>query len=229
MVVSYATLIDVAMVNGLPFPELFPIIVDVGTVAAMIAAAQFRLQGIKGRWLAYGTFGALSILSIIANVTHAGRAADLTLTTPLIAGLFAAVPPAVLLVITHLVMMLIPDEKERMKLAAIRTANTQTLAPSPSAKAAVVGVSATPTAAPAEVSQPLPMLRAVNSAPIEKAVNKSEVEARVRRHFAQEGKVPTGAMVGEWLGGKSAKTGQRLISQMDDAGAFADERIAAIH
>lgn len=112
MAISYATLIDVARINGLPLPELFPILVDVGTVAAMVAAAQFKIRGIKGRPLAYVTFMALSGVSIVANAVHAMNAADLTKTSVMFAAVLAATPPATLLAVTHLVMMLIPEDKQ---------------------------------------------------------------------------------------------------------------------
>ena len=109
MAVSYATLIDVARLNGLPLPELFPIIIDTGTIACMVAAAQFKLRKIKGRGLAYTTFLLLSAVSVAANGTHAQIAADFNHTTPLGAALIAAVPPLTLLSVTHLVMNLLPE------------------------------------------------------------------------------------------------------------------------
>ena len=41
MMITFATVIDVARVNGIPFPVVFPIVVDVGMIATMITAAQF--------------------------------------------------------------------------------------------------------------------------------------------------------------------------------------------
>lgn len=41
-----------------------------------------------------------------------------------------------------------------------------------------------------------------------------QVLAFIREH----GKKPTGAMVGEWLGGKSPKTGQRFLRELTDTG-----------
>ena len=113
MAVSYATLIDVARLNGLPLPELFPIIIDTGTIACMVAAAQFKLRKIKGRGLAYITFLLLSAVSVAANGTHAQIAADFNHTTPLGAALIAAVPPLTLLSVTHLVMNLLPEPHPR--------------------------------------------------------------------------------------------------------------------
>lgn len=219
MAISYATLIDVARVNGLPLPELFPVLIDVGTVATMIAAAQFRLRGIDGRWLAYVAFIALSAVSIVANASHAWRAADMTVTTSWAAAILAATPPAALLAITHLVMMLIPDEKERAKLQAVREKqaeaearhrqSTQQLAPVPASPVA-------PAAVVAAVSAPAAPLRLVEQDK-PAAADQAEVREKVLAHIAEHGEKPTGAIVGDWLG-KSYKTGQRFLQKLEEAG-----------
>lgn len=236
MAISYATLIDVARVNGLPLPELFPILVDVGTVATMIAAAQFRMRGLSGRWLAYTTFILLSCVSIVANATHAWRAADLTVTSAWAAAILAATPPATLLAITHLVMMLIPDEKERAKLQAIRERAEvfparSTLAPKPerrelSERRAAAATADAPSTSVhraaashdlvadlAESGAQVRPLRIVNAADEATDV---EVRALVNDYLDVEGKRPTGKLVGEWLGGKTPKTGQRFLKKMED-------------
>lgn len=229
MAISYATLIDVARVNGLPLPELFPILIDVGSISCMISAGTFRRMGIGGRWLAYTTFALLSCVSIVANASHAGRAADMTLTTPWIAAVLAAVPPIVLIALTHLVMKAIPDEKERAKLHAVREAQarreqSQTVTarpepkpfdrPQPRSEATPVSM---PTAEPAKTTA----LRLVDETPRPVAdVPDAEVEQKVLAYVAAEGKRPTGQVVADWLGGKSAKTGQRFLTRMDDAGLF---------
>lgn len=228
MAISYVTLIDVARVNGLPLPELFPILIDVGTVAAMIAAAQFRMRGLPGKWLAYMTFIALSIVSIVANGSHAWTAADMTRTTPWAAAILAATPPAALLAITHLVMLLIPDEKERARLQAARE-RAEALANSSEAPVVVVPRAAIPST-PASVktkNQMIPVPAATEvvanagATPVAPgpAPDKAEVWGQVLAYIEVEGKRPTGAIVGEWLG-KSAKTGQRFLGQMEEAGAF---------
>ncbi len=219
MAISYATLIDVARVNGLPLPELFPVLIDVGTVATMIAAAQFRLRGIDGRWLAYVAFIALSAVSIVANASHAWRAADMTVTTPWAAAVLAATPPAALLAITHLVMMLIPDKKERAKLQAVRekqaeaearhrqsTQQPASVPASPVAPAAVVA------AVPASAT-PLRLVEQYKPA----AADQAEVRNKVLAHIAEHGEKPTGAIVGDWLG-KSYKTGQRFLQKLEESG-----------
>jgi len=226
MAISYATLIDVARVNGLPLPELFPVLVDVGTVASMIAAAQFRLRGVDGRWLAYATFVALSAVSIVANSTHAWRAADMTVTTPWAAALLAATPPAALLAITHLVMMLVPDEKERAKLQREhrpQQSATRERAPLPTPQP----MSIEPTVAVASPAGSAGgTLSAVRTGTAPRS-NETRVFARARvlEHYAEHGEKPTGAMVGDWLGGKTPKTGQRLLADMAAEGVFDEEPV----
>lgn len=237
MAISYATLIDVARVNGIPLPELFPVLVDVGTVATMIAAAQFRLRGVSGRWLAYSTFMLLSGVSIVANATHAGRAADLTVTTPWAAAILAATPPAVLLAITHLVMMLVPDEKERAKLQALRehadrksVSVPQPPATNPRREMATRPQAAAKSNVDHEVNDdtaPIPIVDQY-PAPLQ-LVQREEATIQPKRskastddtivlelvltYIEEQGKRPTGVIVGEWLGGKTPKTGQRFMQK----------------
>lgn len=232
MAISYMTLIDVARINGLPLPELFPVLVDVGTVASMIAAAQFRLRGLDGRWLAYTTFIALSVVSIVANASHAWGAADMTATTPVAAAILAATPPAALLSITHLVMMLIPDEKERKKLAALaevaQPISNQKVVAAPefiqkARKSVLNGVSVETSAnsylaeirnKSEEVQEPEPRSLALvkNDEEI-----KQEAIQKVLEHFEETGKKPTGKQVGEWLG-QSVKSGYRLLEKLEETG-----------
>lgn len=224
MAVSYATLIDVARVNGLPLPELFPVLVDVGTVACMIAAAQFRMRGMPGRWLAYLTFVALSAVSIVANASHAWRTADLTITNVWAATLLAATPPAALLAITHLVMMLIPDEKERAKLLAQRErqdALTSKRNPTTPTTVTSSGQSSSRVVQHAAVAGGAQQLRLIEpSSSIEKDAVKAEAGRRAVEYFRTEGRRPTGALVGEWLGGRTPKTGQRLMAALEAEGRF---------
>lgn len=226
MAISYATLIDVARVNGLPLPELFPILIDVGSISCMISAGQFRRLGIGGRWLAYTTFAMLSCVSIVANASHAGRAADMTLTTPWIAAVLAAVPPIVLIALTHLVMKSIPDVKERAKLHAVREAQARRELPPaviarPEPKAAQpVQPRAETSARASTIEEPkTAALRLVDEAErVLVEIPEAEVEQKVLEYLDAEGKRPTGQIVGDWLGGKSAKTGQRFLSRMETAG-----------
>src|SRR5690606_25660032 len=185
---------------------------------------QLQLRGLSGSWLAYVGFAILSLVSVVANGTHSLMTADMTRTTPWAAALLGAVPPATLLVMTHVLMKLIPDEKERARMQA-RRAKEQ-------AKQAVIVRDAAPTVAP-QAPAPEPVratvaaheagpLRLVNE-PAVLSVSDSDVAARVAEHIAAHGAKPTGAVVGEWLGGKSAKTGQRKLKQLEEAGLFGSE------
>lgn len=223
MMITFATLIDVARINGLPFPVVFPVVVDVGMIATMITAAQFRLHGISGRWLAYVWFFTLSAVSVVANGTHALSTADMAMTTPWAASLIGAVPSATLLVITHLVMKTIPDENERAKLHALKErAQVAAARVERSTREQVAPVPAAPFLVPEGVNIPSETVQlvAVEQKPRAMSVDQKIVRSQVIEHFAATGERPTGVMVGEWLGGKSAKTGQRFVAKLEDEGAF---------
>jgi hypothetical protein len=197
MAISYATLIDVATTNGLPLPELFPILIDVGTIACMVAAAQFRRNGIPGRWLAYLMFIALSMISVFANASHAVQHANPKLTAVWVACVLAATPPAALLGITHLVMALVPDTRERRRLAAARDTTP------PPAVTPSVELAAAPTREPSEIPRRRPSTKPTDrsdDAVVEWALD----------HYRATGRKPTGAEVGARLG-LSAKSGQRFL------------------
>lgn len=229
MIITFATLIDVARINGLPYPFMFPIVVDMGMIATMITAAQLQLRGLGGQWLAYTWFFFLSAVSVVANGTHALSTADMSMTTPVGASVIGAVPSGTLLVITHLVMKIVPNEKERAKMHALKEkelARQQVVAP---ARSVTPAAHATPAAAPVQASpalatpsaHPEPLRLVGDTQPVPSiAVGKDIARRRVVEYWAAEGAKPTGALVGEWLGGKSAKTGQRLLAEMETEGSF---------
>lgn len=224
MLITFATLIDVATFAGLPFPIAFPVVVDVGMIGLMVTATQLKLRGLSGSWLAYSWFSMLSLVSVVANGTHAIMAADMTRMTPWGAALLGAVPPATLLVMTHVLMKLIPDEKERAKL---QTQREKTAVAAQVLERSQVRAS-THQPAPSTPSEPLPRrmtpadvslepLRLVGTPTLVPNASKEEVIQRVHQHIAETGEKPTGAMVGEWLGGKSPKTGQRLLATISES------------
>ncbi|TYL50410.1 hypothetical protein [Agromyces mariniharenae] len=241
MAISYATLIDVARVNGMPLPELFPILIDVGTVACMVAAAQFRTLGINGRWLAHVTFFALSGISVFANATHALGAADLTATTLGVAIMLAATPPAALVAITHLVMKLVPDMKERERIAAA-SATSDPARHDATVKSSRRDTSRRDTASTSVTTATGQASQSVDVATTEKGDDDSvahaasretattrqagpgtpapvshastgswSVDARIRESL-ERGATPSGREVADWLGGKSTRTGQRYLA-----------------
>lgn len=240
MAISYATLIDVARVNGMPLPELFPILIDVGTVACMVAAAQFRSLGINGRWLAHLTFFALSGISVFANATHALGAADLTSTTLGVAIMLAATPPAALVAITHLVMKLVPDMEERERItaaSATRDGRHDATTKSSRRDAGRLDTARTSlTMTTGDVSQPVAVATTemggdgdvaqvesrdsattrqrepATPAPASRVSAGSwSVDARIRESL-ENGLTPSGREVADWLGGKSTRTGQRYLA-----------------
>lgn len=228
MMISFATLIDVAKINGLPFPTMFPILIDVGMVQAMIVASQFKMRGIKGTWLAYLTFAVLSIVSIGANSTHALTTADMTVTAPIWAALVAATPPATLLATTHLVMMLIPDAKERQRLQNIREKQQ----PVELARPVQPSIEKTSTVAPKQgedrVAQAEPVVKpSLALVPDEAGLSEEEVLQKVKTHLREEGVRPTGKQVGEWLG-KSVKTGQRFMQKLEQSGELEEMETALV-
>ncbi|GAA4045838.1 hypothetical protein [Agromyces indicus] len=240
MAISYATLIDVARVNGMPLPELFPILIDVGTVACMVAAAQFRTLGINGHWLAYATFFALSAISVFANATHALGAADLTSTTLGVAIMLAATPPAALVAITHLVMKLVPDIKERERIAAAsatRDGARHDAAGRASRRDAGARDNATTARPNARISTTQSVPFATTATDDDDAVTDASANDSVARHgkgltralapqastgswsvdarireALEQGMTPSGREVADWLGGKSTRTGQRYLA-----------------
>jgi len=199
MAISYATLIDVARVNGMPLPELFPVVIDVGTVACMLAAAEFRRRSIRGGWLAYLTFSALSALSVFANAAHAISAADLNSTTAGVAVMIAATPPAALLAITHLVMRLVPVENTLPRPPSAQRSTAATRSTELSAAAAPVELAR-------QVATAIDAERTGAS-----AFARKDVDDRIAAGIAT-GMLPTGREVGDWMGGKSSRTGQRYIA-----------------
>lgn len=215
MAISYLTLIDVARVNGLPLPELFPVLVDVGTVTCMIVAAQVRSTGRGSGVLAYLTFIGLSAISVLANMSHATRAADLLHTTLWAAMILAATPPAALLAITHLVMTLIPDERERKVLAARHA--TLVSAAQATVPASVASTNSAPVAAVA------PVTRQTTPARVAPAASLGEEEARawVQGFVADHGVKPTGAQMEEALH-MNKRTAQRRLGEWfpNDEGLF---------
>ncbi len=233
MAVSFPTLTDVAALAGLPFPFAYPFIVDGGMLVGAVGAANKRLRGLPVRRTYLG-FAVLAVVSVVANAVHSTVEAD-----PIVpiwaAAVLGAVPPATLLWATHEVMDLVPDEKERAKLVSLREKSDARAVPRPvdadalqNARAPEQSASAVDLATPrvaalaaeprgAEVRSPLKLVSQPASA------DKSEVRRQVLEFLGKEGTRPTGKLVGEWLGGKTPKTGQRFLAAMEEDGAFASD------
>lgn len=230
MLISFATLVDVAASAGLPFPGAFPVVVDLGMIGSMIVASQLRIRGLGGRWLANLMFAGLAFVSVVANASHSAVSADLDRMPLWAAACLGAVSPATLLGLTHLVMYLVPDEKERAKLHQMREraeAMSRRQAPTggvPAVTAETTEVVAVPSSTTNagmsdQPSAPAPVpLRLVNTDNFDGGDEK--VLHLVLDYVSREGKRPTGKIVGDWLGGKTPKTGQRFLKKMEDDGAF---------
>lgn len=252
MAISFPTLTDVATLAGLPFPFAYPFIVDGGMLVGAVGAANKRLRGLPVRRTYFG-FAVLAVVSVVANAVHSAVEAD-----PIVpvwaAAILGAVPPATLLWATHEVMDLVPDEKERAKLQALRERPDNSLTrrtdagrdaaparvehersapmpggmvpPVPTVPARVerpLVVSAPSVAARSEVPAPTPLRLLDDAETVVGAASDEEVRSQVLEHVRASGKRPTGKLVGDWLGGKTPKTGQRFIKRMEDEGWFASE------
>lgn len=254
MAISFPTLTDVATLAGLPFPFAYPFIVDGGMLVGAVGAANKRLRGLPVRRTYFG-FAVLAVVSVVANAVHSAVEAD-----PIVpvwaAAILGAVPPATLLWATHEVMDLVPDEKERAKLQALRERPDNSLSrrseprrdaaparieherpmqmpsgmvqpvPAVPARAERPLVASAPAAAArSEVPAPAPTpLRLLDDAEtVAGAASDGEVRSQVLEHVRVTGKRPTGKLVGDWLGGKTPKTGQRFIKRMEDEGWFVSE------
>lgn len=253
MAISFPTLTDVATLAGLPFPVAYPFIVDGGMLVGAVGAANKRLRGLP-TLRTYLGFAVLAVVSVVANAVHSAVEAD-----PIVpiwaAAVLGAVPPATLLWATHEVMDLVPDEKERAKLQALRErpdsapvrrseaekkpvperkvpersefgqGEVAVSAVSPTARAERPLVAAVPAAA-ARTEVPAPMGLLADATPQVLPVSDEEVRDRVVGYMRKEGRRPTGKLVGDWLGGKTSKTGQRFMKRMEDDGLLEMEMVA---
>ncbi|WP_416445501.1 hypothetical protein AB3K78_01365 [Leucobacter sp. HNU] len=229
MLASFTALYDVARVNGVVIPWLLPVVVDVGMIGSNAATVYFRKLGIKGRWVADVIFLSFAAVSVYANITHAWLAADLTQTSLITAVIIAAIFPAGQLGVTHMVMMLIPDEKERARLQRDRAATEARERPA-AQPATHVAAPAAPvrTAAPslaassrAETVLAPPERPALHAVPLLGDAKDEAVRQRILDFVAREGKRPTGSQVSDWRGGGDRRTGTRFMERMENDGILA--------
>jgi len=102
---SFTALADLARRSGIEPSQAWawPLIVDGIIVVATVAVV--ALAGQRGAWYPWGLLAAGAIVSVTANALHAVVAADADVPGVLAASV-AAVPPLVLLAITHLTVIL---------------------------------------------------------------------------------------------------------------------------
>lgn len=102
---SFRSLADLARRSGIAPGQawMWPLIVDGIIVVATVSVV--ALAGHKSNWYPWLLLGAGAAVSVVANSAHALVAADTDVPKPLAASV-AAVPPLVLLAITHLTVVL---------------------------------------------------------------------------------------------------------------------------
>lgn len=192
---SFTALSNLTVLAGVPAQEawVWPLIVDGIIVVATISVVALSPHGRRATLYPWGLLIAGSLVSVAANTAHALVAADASVPKPL-AACVSAVPPVVLLAITHLTVEL--------------TRRTRGL-----------GVDAVPAPAPAK---PEPDGRALTQLDVE-VVDRREEAARLReaglsnRMIARElGVHPS--TVGRWLPAAIESAGG------DSPSAVADEQ-----
>jgi hypothetical protein len=133
-ILSFASLTDLASRSGIDrnLAWIWPIIVDgliVASTVAIVALAGHDRKTLAYPWALLG-FGA--VVSTAANSVHAIISVDQAGSgvTPVVAAVMAAMPPVVLLAITHLTVLLVqkatPVPATKKKTAKAPTANSQT-------------------------------------------------------------------------------------------------------
>lgn len=106
--ISFTTLSDLAGRAGVPAAQtwVWAAIVDGVIVTSTVAAVSLDGAGRRATWFAWLLLGVAAGISVVANITHAVVAApeDIPLA---ISGAIAAVPPLVLLAMTHLTVIVV--------------------------------------------------------------------------------------------------------------------------
>lgn len=102
---SFTSLADLARRSGIGAEQAWawPLIVDGIIVVATVAVV--ALAGTRAAWYPWALLAGGAIVSVTANAIHAALAADTTV-PGILAAAVAAVPPVVLLAITHLTVIL---------------------------------------------------------------------------------------------------------------------------
>jgi hypothetical protein len=161
-ILSFAALTDLAARAGIPgrLAWLWPLIVDGLIVVATAAIIALAGHPKRTTWFAWVLLFGGAGVSIAGNATHAVLAAgQLESGFPMtVSALVAAVPPVVLLAVTHLLVVLIREQSPAA--ASVKKAPAKTKK-APAAKAKPAEPVAEPVvlpAAPAPQPQPVPQL-----------------------------------------------------------------------
>ena len=106
--ISFTTLANLAGRAGVPEAQtwVWAAIVDGVIVTSTVAAVSLDGAGARATWFAWLLLGLAAGISVVANITHAVVAAPADI--PLaVSGAIAAVPPLVLLAMTHLTVIVV--------------------------------------------------------------------------------------------------------------------------
>ncbi|MFT8396159.1 DUF2637 domain-containing protein [Propionibacterium sp.] len=129
---SFTALADLAARSGIASGQAWawPLIVDGIIVVATVSVV--ALAGRRSAWYPWMLLGGGALISVTANAAHAVVSAD-TGVPSMLAAAVAAVPPIVLLAITHLTVILIrtPDEPTDSPRVAVHQRSASGDAPSP--------------------------------------------------------------------------------------------------
>lgn len=128
---SFTALSDLARMAGIT-PEqswAWAVIVDGVIVTSTVAAVSLDGAGWKATWFPWTLLAASAGVSVLANVLHALVASEGRI-APALAGAIAAVPPLVLLAMTHLTVVVVrhtrgPDPQPASEQAAMTTGRAE--------------------------------------------------------------------------------------------------------
>lgn len=129
---SFTALTDLAARAGIPSGQawVWPLIVDGVIVVATISVVALAPHGRRATWYPWTLLVLGAVVSVAGNATHAGVAAPGEV-PPLLAAGIAAVPPLVLLAVTHLTVELTSRTTRRPRAPRISAT------PNPAPKAGV--------------------------------------------------------------------------------------------
>lgn len=194
---SFNALVAIAPWTGLP-PMLFwtvPLTIDSGivifTMAALVMRARAQFWATAYAWALLLLF---TCLSIAANVMHAVDATSGEEFRRVITGaVLAGAAPFVVATASHM-----------LSLVVVEPTDAPVLPARPRASAVAKSVVSEIASAPSRVT------------PISVPMVASVVDDQIREALA-EGTVPTGRDIGQWLGGKSPRTGQRHLARLTES------------
>lgn len=216
---SYSGLVAVAPWAGLPAVLYWtvPVMIDSGIVIFGLAVFVMRARSQLGALLyAWGLFALFTSLSIAANVMHAldatsGDEFHRRVTGAVIAG----TAPFLVATASHMLTLTVIEPAEKL-VETTKAVKARVSAPAPNPTPPGAAVTARP-------SSPAAVTVATQAPPARVAgVSVSQVDERIRAAL-RAGSVPTGRDVGDWLGGKSPRTGQRHLATL----ASRDATVAA--